>query len=109
MSVPGQVFDFSLHGNSTLIGMLNKIDSFTDVGQGGIIGILILIVVGGALLLMMKSFGNERAMPVSLLITSVIGILLRIMGLVGDKVFWICVALTIVSATLLLKEQSQYE
>lgn len=108
MTVPGQVFDFTVD-NSTLIGLIQKINSFTDVGQGGMIGIFILIVVGAGLFLMMRSFGNERALPVSMLITSVIGVLLRLIDLIGDEVFWICIALLLVAVLMLIREQSQFE
>lgn len=106
--IPGQIFDFETNATS-LLGHIRKIDSFTDVGQGGILGIMILIVVGTSLFLMMRSRGNERAFPVSALIVSVIGLLMRLASLVGDNVFWICIALFIVSIVLLIREQGQYE
>lgn len=107
-TVPGQVFDFTVT-DSSLVGLLQKINSFTDVGQGGVIGILIMIVVGGALFLMMRSFGNERAFPVAMLVTALVGLFLRIMDFIGDEVFWVSIALLIVSVLILLREQGQYE
>lgn len=107
-SLPGQIFDFEVT-DSTLIGMLQKINSFTDVGQGGVLGIFILIVVGGGLLLMMRSAGNERAFSVAALVTSLIGVFLRILGLIGDAVFWICIAMFLVSIVSIIKEQSKFE
>lgn len=104
----GQVFDFEVTDNS-LVGLLQKINSFTDVGFGGTIGILIMIVVGASLFLMMRVYGNERAFPVAMLITTLLGLFLRIMGLVGDVVFWVSVSLLIVSVLLLFREQGQYE
>ena len=106
--IPGQVFDFAVQ-NSTLIGMLQKINSFTDVGQGGSIGILIMIIVGGILFMMMRSAGNERAFPVAALVTALIGLFLRILGLVADVTFWVSIALLIISVLLLMREQGQYE
>lgn len=105
----GQVFDFDVSGNSSLIGMLQKINSFTDVGQGGILGIFILLVVGGALILMLKASGSERSFPVATLVTSIIGVFLRILGFINDTVLWICVALFIVALLYLIREQGQYE
>lgn len=104
----GQVFDFKVT-DSTLVGLLQKINSFTDVGQGGSLGILIILVVSASLYFIMRPYGNERAMPVAMLVASIIGLFLRIMQLVGDVVFWICISLLIVSVLLLFKEQGQYE
>lgn len=105
---PGQVFDFTVQNNS-LIELIKKIDSFTDVGFGGTIGIIILLVVGFSLFSMMRFFGNERAFPVAMLVTSIIGLLLRIVELVSDQVFWISVGLLIISAIMLIREQGQFD
>lgn len=108
MAIVGQVFDFSLE-NSSLIGMIQKIDSFTDVGQGGVLGILFILVIGGILFLMMRAFGNEKAFPVAMLVTSVLGILVRILGFINDQTLYVCIGLLIVSVLLLIREQGQYE
>ena len=108
-TVPGQVFDFSVT-DSSLIGMLQKINSFTDVGQGGMFGIFILMIVGGALFFMTRGVsGNERAFSVSMFVTMIIAILLKILSLIGDAVFWVCVVLCLVGVIFLIKEQGQYE
>ncbi|MDD2658018.1 MAG: hypothetical protein PHD04_05260, partial [Candidatus Pacebacteria bacterium] len=87
-----------------------KINSFTDVGQGGVLGILILFVTFGALTLMMKDKGGmERALSVSTFVTSIIGLFLRLLGLINDYVFYICIAMFIVAGIFLIKEASQYE
>lgn len=106
--LPGQVFDFTVTDNS-LVGLLQKINSFTDVGFGGVLGILIMMIVGGSLFLMMRTYGNERAFPVALLVASLLSLLLRLLNLIGDTVFWVCIALFIISVLLLYKEQGQYE
>ena len=108
MATTGQVFDFTVD-DSTLVGLLKKINSFTDVGFGGSIGILILLIVGGGLTMMLRAYGNERAFPVSMFVTCIIGVFLRIIGLINDLVFWIVIALGILSIIFLIKEQSQYE
>ena len=108
MATPGQVFDFTVT-NSSLVGLLQKINSFTDVGQGGVLGIFILLVVGGGLFLMMRANGNERAFPVATLVTALIGIFLRILGFINDMVFWVCISLFVVGVIYLVKEQGQYE
>jgi len=108
MALEGQVFDFSLN-DSSIIGMLQKINSFTDVGFGGVLGIFLLIVIGGVLFLMMKSYGNERALSVTMLITSIIGLLLRLMGLITDFVFYVCIVLFVVGVILLFRESEKYD
>lgn len=108
MANVGEVFNFEVT-DSSLIGLLQKINSFTDVGQGGMLGIFILIVVGGALTLMLRATGNERAFPVAGIVTTIIAIFLRILGLIIDSIMWICIGIFIVSVIFLIKEQGQYE
>ena len=108
VEVVGQVFDFTVN-DSSLGGLIQKINSFTDVGQGGILGIFIMLVLGFGLFFIMREKGNERAFPVSLLITSVIGLLLRLAGLIGDATFWISIALLLISVIMLIREQGQFE
>lgn len=107
-SLPGQVFDFTVE-DSSFMGLLHKIDSFTDVGPGGVLGILIMILVGGGLTMMLRQSGNERAFPVGLFVASLIGIFLRIMNFIGDKIFWACIALLIISIIFLIREQGKFE
>jgi len=108
MVKPYEVFDLSLT-NSSLMGWLAKVNSFTDVGEGGILGFFILLVIGVPLFLMMKSYGNERALAVSGFITTLIGLFLRIFGLINDTTFYICIIVLVGSLILLFKEAAQYE
>lgn len=108
MTAVGEVFDFTVT-DSSLVGLIQKINSFTDVGFGGVIGIFIMILVGGVLFLMMRNYGNERAFPVAMLVVALLGLFLRVLTLVGDTVFWVSISLLIVSVLLLFKEQGQYE
>jgi len=103
-----EVFDLSLN-DSTLVGFLNKVNSFTDVGDGGVIGIFVLLVVGVPLFLMMKGFGNERALGVAGFVTALIGFFLRIFGLISDVIFFICIILFVGGFALLIKEAAQFE
>jgi len=102
------VFDFTMV-NGTLTEFLQKIDSFTDVGQGGVLGIFIMIVVGGTLYFMMSRFNRKDAFGVSAFITGVLGILLRILSLVNDYVLWIGIALMIIGIYFIHEEASNYE
>lgn len=102
------VFDFTLN-DSSLVGMFQKINSFTDVGQGGMLGIFILMVVGGVLFMMMKAFGSEKSLAVSMFITSIIGLFLRIMNLIGDFVFYVCIILFVLGIFFMMKEAEKNE
>lgn len=108
MTLPGQVFDFTVQ-NSTLVGMLQKLNSFTDVGFGGVLGILIMIIIAGTVFLITRNSGNERAFPVAMFVAGLIGLLLRILALINDTTFWVSIALLIVSVLLLFREQGEYE
>lgn len=104
----GQVFDFTVN-DSSIVGLFQKINSFTDVGQGGILGIFILLVVGGVLFMMMKGFGNERALSVTMFVVSLVGMLLRIIGLIGDYVFYVCILLLVLGVVFMIKDAEKYE
>lgn len=106
--IPGQVFDLENY-NHTLVGMIQKINKLTDVGQGGILGIFILLVVGGPLFMMMRSAGNERAFPATMVVLTLLAFFLRSLSLISDVVFWITISLLIVSVLLLIREQGLYE
>lgn len=107
-AVPGQVFDFTVNDTS-LTGLIAKVNSFTDVGQGGMFGIFILMVVAFPLFLMMRSYGNERAFAVSAFITGFIALFLRLFSLINDTVLTICIILSAIGVILLLKEAANYE
>jgi hypothetical protein len=104
----GQIFDFIVN-DSSLMGMFQKINSFTDVGQGGILGIFILIVIGVVMFMMMKAYGNEKALSVTMFVTSLIGLFLRILGLIGEKVFYICIVLFVVGVIFMMKDAEKYD
>jgi len=106
--VVGEVFNFELN-DSSLVGMFLKINSFTDVGNGGILGIFILIIVAGTLFLMMKTYGFERALSVTMIITSVIGLLLKVIGLISNFIFYICIVLLVVGIIFLIIDSEKYE
>lgn len=104
----GEIFNFELN-DSSLTGMFQKINSFTDVGQGGILGIFILIVVGGVMFLMMKAYGSEKSLAVTMFVTSLIGLFLRILGLIGTYVFYICIILFVVGVIFMMKDAEKYD
>lgn len=99
--------------NGTAVGFINQlkyINSLTDVGSnGGILGLFILIVVGGSIFLMMKSFKTESAFVVATLLTSILALYLRTLQLVGDAVLYITIILFIGGILYMLREASNYE
>lgn len=104
----GEIFNFELN-DSSLTGMFQKINSFTDVGQGGILGIFILIVLGGVMFMMMKAYGSEKSLAVTMLVTSIIGLFLRILGLIADYVFYVCIVLFVVGVIFMMKDSEKYD
>lgn len=108
MTLYGQVFNFTIT-DSSFMGLIQKINSFTDVGPGGIIGQLILIIVGAMMFMMTKVYGNERALAVTMLSVSFVGVFLRLIGLIGDITFYICLLLFAIGFILLIKEAEKFE
>lgn len=88
---------------TTFIQKLLYADSLTDVGQGGMLGLIFLIVIGSVLFLMMKGWEFEKGFATSMFITSFLGILLSIMGLVSNKIIYLFIILLVVSVFLLFK------
>lgn len=82
------------------------INSLTDVGFGGVIGLSILMVVGFGLFFMMKAFRFEGALTVSLFITSFIAVLLRIYTLINDWTLYATIILFVVSFFYLKKSSN---
>lgn len=83
------------------------LDSLTDVGFGGVFGIAILLMIGGILFLIQKAFAVEKAFSVSMFITSFIGFLLAAMGLVSNKIIYICLTTLVISIFLLVRSSSK--
>ncbi|MFX1312071.1 MAG: hypothetical protein ACFFHD_05620 [Promethearchaeota archaeon] len=102
------VFDFSVQ-NGTLTEILQKINSFTDIGQGGIFGLFILIVVGGSLYFIMSRISKKDSFGITFIIVGILSILLRLLGLITDYILWISIALMILGVYLIYEESSNYE
>lgn len=92
---------------TTLIQKIQYIDSLTDVGFGGILGMVFLIIIFGALFLMQKAFAIEKAFAVSMFITSVLSIILAGFGFVADKIIYIGITALVVSLFMLIHRESQ--
>jgi hypothetical protein len=59
--------------------------------------------------MMMKAYGNEKALSVTMLVTSIIGLFLRILGLIADYVFYICIVLFVVGIIFMMKDSEKYD
>ena len=100
---------------TTFQQQLCYINTLTDVGSGGMIGPLLLLLIGGVLFFMMKSYSTEKAFSVSMLITGILGIMLAAIGsfmdcgLVSSTVLTVCIILSVVGIILLSRESAQYE
>ena len=67
------------------------------------LGLGILLVVFGALFMMQKAFGSDKAFITTSLITAFLGLLLRIFNLVNDFVLTICILSIIFSLWYMIK------
>lgn len=96
-------------GQTDILGMLDYINSLTDVGSGGMFWTVMLIVFGGVLFLMMKSFGTEKSFGITTIIICVIAWLFRLLSWVNDYTVTVCTILMIFGIYLLTKEAAPYE
>jgi len=87
--------------------MLQYFNNLTDIGAGGMLGIIFLILIGAILFLMMKAYKFESAITVSLLITSIFGILFRIIGLINDYALYVCIIFLVGSIYALMREAAK--
>lgn len=93
---------------TTFIQQLQYINSLTDVGYGGMLGISILLIVGFVTFLMGKAFAAEKVLSVSMLVTSFVGVMLGFMGLVNNTVIYICIMFLVVALFLLFKSNDRF-
>jgi len=108
MAFEGQVFDNpEMTNTSSFFDNLNYINNLTDTGSGGVLGLLILIIIGASLFGIMKAFSFDKSLSVSLFITSILGIFLRIMGLINDGVLTVCIVLFVISLFLLFQKSDR--
>lgn len=90
---------------STVMQQIYYFDSLTDVGFGGVIGLVMMILIGGFLFMSMKAFSTEKALGASLFITSILGILAGTMGLLSDNILYTLLVTFAISLFLLIKKQ----
>jgi hypothetical protein len=88
---------------------LKYMNSLTDVGSGGNLGILFLVLISGVLFMMTKAFGTERALGISFFITGIFAGLFRLLDLVNNYVVSVCTILAAMGVWLYFKEAAPYE
>ena len=94
---------------TTFIKQIDYFNKLTDTGTGGVLGIAILLVIGASLFGMMKAFSFDKALGVSMLITSFLGVMLGILGLVDNKTIYISLILLIFALFQLFKKSKEGE
>jgi hypothetical protein len=94
---------------TTLAQQFGYLNSLTDVGFGGILGIIILVLLTGMLFLMLKSFSIGKAAGVSFFVGGIFAVLLWAMNLINNTVLTISVIFAVLGLILLIKESSKYE
>ena len=92
---------------TTLLQKIQYFDSLTDVGFGGVLGLVFSLIFFGSLFLTMKAFALEKALAVSLFISSILMVLIAGMGLVSSNLIYIGVTLFIISLFILINRESQ--
>lgn len=94
---------------SSLSEQIAYFNSLTDVGTGGNLGNLGLILIGSVLFLMTRDKGIERALGISTLITGITGVLFRFLRLVNDYVLTVSIIFAILGLFLIVKEHGNVE
>ncbi len=98
------------NNETTFLKQLNYFNRLTDTGiTGGVLGIVILMVIGASLFGIMKAFSFDKALGVSMLITSFLGILLAILGLVDSGLIFILLIILVYSLFELFKKSKEGE
>lgn len=82
----------------------NPVQFVQGVNQlaGGYFGLVIILGIFSIFFFGLKYYDSKKALATSLFITSVLGMLLRWVGVINDQVFLICVLAMIISAVGLL-------
>lgn len=92
---------------TTFIQQLTYINNLTDVGFGGVIGLAIVLIVGFVTFLMSKAFAAEKSFSVTMVITSFCAIILAALGLLIDKVIYICLIFLVIGLYMLFKSNER--
>lgn len=90
---------------SGIMEFLQYVNSLTDTGAGGLLGIGILIIVGFVSFLSAKAFGSDKALGFSAFLILIVSILLRFMNLINDATLFICIVIFVGGFIYLIRER----
>jgi len=94
---------------TTFVQKIAYLDGLTDVGFGGILGVVFLLIIFGVLILMMKSFRFESVIAPASFITAFLGILIRILFPISDQIIYISIIILIIGLLYLKNNDAQQE
>ncbi len=94
---------------TTFVQHLSYIDGLTDIGYGGMLGIVFMVIIFFILNLIMKSFRTETTFAPAAMITAVCGILIRVFFPLSDNIIYISIILFVIGLLYAKKDASNQE
>lgn len=83
--------------------------AYIDGLMNGYLGTIMLVVIFAVFFLMMKAFKTESAFAVASFITAALGIMIRVIFPVSDRIIYISIILALVGLLLIRMEASNIE
>lgn len=104
-------FVFSTPGNVSTIGQMARyVNSLTDVGSGGMLAVIFMIVFASGLFMMIRgTAGPKRAFGVAAILNAIVAVICRIGQYVNDQVLTVSVIVAAVGLWMIFSESSRYE
>jgi hypothetical protein len=97
--------DYDEYTGGSISSALTQTFNYVNYLTGGLLGISILLIVGLVTFISTKNYSWDRSLAFSSFIMLIVGILLRFLSLISDKVLVFCAILTAVSLVLLIMER----
>lgn len=94
---------------TTFAQQIAYIDNLTNVGYGGMLGIMMLLVIFFVLIMMMKAFKFEVIFAPACFITAFLGILIRVLFPISDNIIYISIIMFVIGLLYLKKESASQE
>jgi len=88
---------------------VNSLTAIDAVGNTGLLGVGMLIIIGFVSFLATKAFSFERALGFSAFLTLISAIFLRFLSLISDAILFLVIVLFIGSVILLMRERNVEE
>lgn len=79
-------------GNQTIADLMKTANMYSE----GWLGLGLLIIIFAVTFFALRGYDVRKSFATSCLITSISAILLRVIGIVNDLVFWVCLILAII-------------